>query len=124
MGLGSVDSGGGIVWPSDGIVDRQAGRTSGFSNLGIVMDLPWVTLDKSLPSLGLSLQPVSALVSCKAVFELGGSIQLPLAMVHNGHKRAGNLFCSEVCRLTEEESYEKEHKVVSYPRAHYKMATE
>lgn len=76
-------------------MDRQAGRRSGFSNLGISMDLPWVTLDKSLLSLGLSLQPVCALrgpVFCKAVFEHGGSIQLPLAMVHNGHKRAGNLF--------------------------------
>lgn len=58
---------------------RQAGRQAG--DLGsltwaFAMDLPWVTLDKSLPSLGLSLQPVCALrglVFYKVVFELGGS---------------------------------------------------
>lgn len=36
-------------------VDRQAGGRSGFFNLSIVTDLPWVTLVKSLPSVGLSL---------------------------------------------------------------------
>lgn len=43
-------------------------------------------------------------------------------MVHNAHKRADNLFSSDVCRLKEQISFKKEYKVV-YPRAHYKIVT-
>lgn len=42
-------------------------------------------------------------------------------MVHNGHKRADNVFSSEVCRLNEPASLKKEHKGFkkkdSYPKS-------
>lgn len=55
-------------------------------------------------------------------------MQLLLAMMHNGHKRARNPFSSEVCSLIKHASFKRDTSLLSekvaYPRARHKMATE
>lgn len=103
-------------------MELWAGRRDGFSNLSIAMDLTWMTLGKSLTSLGLFLQPVCALrgLFCKAVFEFGGSTQLLWQWCIMATRWQAT---SSPQKFVDKNKLQKGIQG-SYLRAHYKMSKE